>query len=325
MKAAFLVDQNNFRTYCESVPEGWDVRHFGNDRYDAKELIASGAEAILCDPMIDVPAEVIRAMPDLKIIHSFGVGFNRIDLAAATEKGIYVCNNAGVNAGAVAEQTVLLMLAALRKYHEGEWMTYAARQGEFKKRCFNRGLTELSECRVGLIGLGAIGSETAKRLKGFGCEVFYYKRHHPVKDEAELGVTYADQDWILENCDIISLHVPVTEETKNLICDETLKKMKPGAILVNTSRGELVDQEAVVRSLKDGTLGYFAADTLAPEPVQKDNPIIGVPEELKDRMALSPHIGGITSGTFKRSYKKAFANIALAVSGKRPGDIVNGL
>ena len=324
MNLAFLVDKGNFDSYCKYVPEGWHVIHMGAGKPDEDALIATQADAILVDPMIPITANVIEHMPQLKIIHSFGVGFNQIDVAAAAKAGVYVCNNAGVNAVAVAEQAVLLILATLRKYHEAEAMTYAARQGEFKGRCFKDGLKELSDCTVGLLGLGAIGQATAKLLAPFGCKLYYNKRH-PVANAEELGVEYCTQEELFRKCDIISLHVPVTPETTNIICDETINMMKPGAVVVNTSRGELVDQEAVVRALTDGRLGGFAADTLAPEPVQPDNPIINIPEELRNHVSLSPHIGGITAATFNRSYVKAFANIDAAVNGKRPGDIVNGL
>lgn len=324
MKIAFLVDRSNFNKYACVLPPDWEAIHFGNGPVDEDALVASKAEAILADPMLKISAAIIARMPQLKVIHSFGVGYNGIDCAAAKAAGIYVCNNAGVNAEAVAEQTVLLMLAVLRKYHYAEAMTYAARQGEFKGMCFENGLPELGDCKVGLIGFGAIGQEVARRLEGFGCEIYYHKRT-PLDQPNIFGAIPMSQEKILSTCDIVSLHVPVTPATTNLICEETLKKMKPGAILINTSRGELVDQEALCRALTDGTLGGFGADVLAPEPVQPNNPVINLPEEIRAKVALSPHIGGITANTFRRSYVKAFWNISAVFKETRPSDIVNGL
>lgn len=324
MRAAFLVDEANFKRYCREVPSDWEIAHFGNKGYDPAALAATGAQAVLIDPMLPLTGETIGKMPGLKIIQSFGVGYNQIDLQAAAAAGIYVCNNAGVNAAAVAEQTVLLMLAVLRSYHEAEAMTYAARQGEYKGRCFAQGLKELGECKVGLVGLGAIGKEAAARLAPFGCQVCYHKPHR-LPEPNPWNVTYAELDELLATCDIVSLHLPVQPETVHIMNAETIGRMKPGAILINTSRGELVDQEAVCGALESGALGGFGADTLAPEPVQPDNPIISLPEELRNRVALSPHIGGITAGTFHRSYRSAIANMKKALEGARPDHVVNGL
>lgn len=324
MRAAFLVDKKNFEAYCHAVPKNWDIIHFGNEVYDPKDLVSTQAQAVLIDPMLPLGKEAIQSMKELKIIQSFGVGYNQIDLEAAQTRGVYVCNNAGVNAAAVAEQTILLMLAVLRNYHEAENMTYTARQGEYKGQCFAQGLKELGECKVGLIGLGAIGKEVAARLAAFGCQVCYHKPHK-IPEPNPWGVTYAGLDELLETCDIVSLHLPVTPQSAGMIDNQVIEKMKNGAILINTSRGELVDQEAVCRALAGGKLGGFGADTLTPEPVQKDNPIIQLSEELRCRVALSPHIGGITAGTFHRSYRNAIANMEKALRGERPEHIVNNL
>jgi len=324
MKIAFLVDQENYRRYSPIMPIDWEILQFGNGAVDEEALIATNAQAILVDPMLSIPGAVLSRMPQLKIVHSFGVGYNQIDVAYAKSAGIYVCNNAGVNAVAVAEQAILLMLAILRKYHDGEAMVYTARQGEFKGRCFQNGLIELGECSVGLLGMGAIGKEVAKRLHGFGCQVFYFDPY-PIQNPEDYHTSLRTKEEILSQCDIISLHMPVLPDTINMICEETIAQMKPGAVLINTSRGELVDQEAVCSALKDGRLGGFGADTLSPEPVQPDNPMLQLPEEIRSKMALSPHIGGITASTFYRSYVRAIKNMETALRGERPGNIVNGL
>lgn len=324
MKIAILVEKSNFDKYSPAIPDSWELIHLGNSAAGVEKLPGTGAEAVLVDPMLPISGEVISRMPQLKIIHSFGVGFNKIDTEAAKNAGVFVCNNAGVNAEAVAEQTILLMLAVLRKYHEAEAMVYAARQGEFKGRCFENGLKELGECSVGLLGLGAIGKEVAKRLSGFSCNVYYYKRN-PVPESERYNAIPLSREELLSKCDIISLHLPVRPDTENTINEDTLGMMKPGAILINTARGELVDQEAVCRALASGRLSGFGADTLFPEPVQPDNPIIRLPEEIRAKVALSPHIGGITAKTFQRSYVKAYKNIEAALLGTRPGDIVNGI
>ena len=324
MKIVFMIDRENFNSYAPKMPDDWEIIHLGYESVSDEAIIATDADALVIDPMAPLSAEVIAKMQNLKIIHSLGVGFNLIDLEAAKAANIYVCNNAGVNAGAVAEQTILLILAVLRNYHEAEAMTYAARQGEYKNTCFGNALTELASCRVGLIGFGAIGKAVALRLAGFECETWYYKPS-PLREESIYNAESHSMEEILKKCDIISLHAPVTQETINLINEENLALMKPGAILINSSRGELVDQKAVCKALIDGRLAGFGADTLYPEPVQQDNPIINLPEEIRNRIALSPHIAGITTGTMHRSYEWTISNITDVFEGERPKNIVNGI
>ena len=324
MKVVTILDKGNFNKYGGNIFSSLEVVNLEASKLNEEEVIKSGADAILVDPMITITRDVISKMPNLKIIQSFGVGFNQIDLEAAKERGIYVCNNAGVNSGAVAEQAVMLMLAVLRRYHAGEKAVYKAKQGEFKNYCFNNGLKELSECNVGLLGMGAIGKEVALRLKPFGCKVYYHDVF-PLSNPEEYNVEYKNQKELFSQCDIISLHLPVLPDTVNIINDETISLMKKGVIIINTSRGELVNQEDLCMALKDGRIEGFGADTLAPEPVRADNPILALPEDTKNRIALSPHIGGITEQTFYRSYNKAFSNINAVFNGNRPSNIVNKL
>jgi phosphoglycerate dehydrogenase-like enzyme len=271
--------------------------------------------------MCPITAEIICGLPRLKIIHSQGVAYNLFDLRAARNAGVYVSNCAGVNAAAVAEQAVMLILVLLRNFRENEDMVYAARQGQAKTRYFENGLRELGECHVGIIGLGAIGKELAKILKAFGCKLSYFSRT-PVP---ESGIAYLPLDELYAQCDIISLHVPVKPETIGMIDETAIGRMKRGAIIINTARGELVDQEAVCRALKDGRLGGAGFDTLAPEPVRPDNPFLALPQDIRRKVALSPHIGGITAGCFHRCFNMIWHNLRKVAAGERPMNIVNGL
>jgi len=267
-----------------------------------------------------IGTEIIGRLPNLKLIHSQGVAYNQIDLEAARAAGVYVCNNPGINAAAVAEQTILLILALLRHYSDFSEMTYTGRQMEAKTSCFENGLTELGSLTVGLVGLGAIGLETAARLKAFGSDIQYYSR----TPKPESGLKYVSLDELYATSDIVSLHVPVSAETTNMINKSSLAKFKKGAMLINTARGELVDNAAVIEALQSGTLGYFGTDTLAPEPVLADNPFIkALPAALRSRAALSPHVAGITAGCFMRAYKHIFDNISAVERGEKPDSIVN--
>lgn len=321
MKIAILLDRANFDRYSrpDAVPAQWELVHFGNRDVDEDALIASGADAILADPMTKVSGRVIRSMPNLKLVQSQGVGYNLFDLEAARERGVWVANSAGANASAVAEQAVLLMLALLRNVKEFDRMVYEARQAEAKGRCFKNGVTELRDCHVGLLGYGAIGRETAALLGAFGSRVSYFSAHrHP-----ESGLEYLPLEEIYAQCDIVSLHVPVTPETSGMINDAAIGRMKPGALLINTARGEIVDQEALCRGIVSGKLGGAGLDTLSPEPVTADNPVLSLPAQLRDRVVLSPHIGGITDGSFRRYFDIIWDNMRRVAGGEKPRNIVS--
>ncbi len=284
-----------------------------------------GADMIFVDAMYDVPASLIDAMPNLKLIHSEGVGYNRIDTEAARRRHIYVCNCRGCNAMAVAEQTILLMLGVLRDVGGGDLAVREGRQIVVKETYMANGtLYELSDCRVGLVGFGAIGQATAKLLGAFGASVCYTKPNRcNAAVEAEFGVEYLPLDALLATCDIVSLHLPVTEQMRNLADDAFFAKMKRGSYFINTSRGELADSGAILRALQSGILRMAGLDTIAGEPIRRDNAILQCEPALAHRLLFSPHIGGITAASFRRAYRMIW-DAALAVqAGKRPENVVN--
>ncbi|BDH63152.1 2-hydroxyacid dehydrogenase [Lysinibacillus sp. PLM2] len=291
-------------------------------------LIEKGKEAeyLIVDAIGSVSKKVIEHLPNLKLIHSEGVGYNGIDIQTAKEKGIFVCNNKGINAGAVAEQTILLMLGLLRDVVTGDQKVREGLQIETKEKAMVEGITELADCKIGLIGFGDIAKATAKRLIPFDCELYYWNRTRQSKEiEEEYRVSYLELDELAKECDLISLHVAVTEETTGIINKEFLQKMKNSAYIINTARGELVDNEAMRESLVNGEIKGAGFDTVHPEPTQKDNPLVALPEEVAHKVIYSPHIGGITSSTFYRAHLNIWSNIELVKNNKRPNYIVNGL
>ncbi len=293
-----------------------------------EEIIEKGIDAqiLLADAIATVSKNLIDRLPNLKLIHSEGVGYNKIDILAAKEKGIYVCNNKGINAGAVAEQTILLMLGLLRNVVNGHRDVCEGKQIQTKEKAMVEGIVELADCKVGLIGFGDIAKATAKRLYPFECEIFYYNRTRQSKEcEEAFHVTYLELEKLAEVCDIISIHVPVTSETTGMINEEFIKNMKKSALIINTARGEIVDNEAVREALISGNIGGAGFDTVHPEPMTKDNPLVDLPDEVKNKVIFSPHIGGITSSTFYRAHRNMWANIENVTSGKKPTNVVNGL
>ena len=290
------------------------------------EIIAKAGDAdfIVADEVSPVSAQLMDAFPSLKLVHSEGVAYNAIDVAAARERGITVCNNAGVNAGAVAEQAILLMLACLRHVVEGDAAVRSGNQIKMKERLMVEGIRELGDCTVGLVGIGAIASETAKRLHAFGCDVAYWNRNRRSPEiEAELGVRYLPLDELARTCDIVSIHVPVTAETENMVDAAFLASMKDDAILINTARGEIVDQVALACALENGTIGAAGLDTLSPEPVPADHPLAVLKGAAANRLVMSPHIGGVTVGMFRRAWTNIWTNIAHVANGEAPINIVS--
>ena len=185
---------------------------------------------------------------------------------------------------------------------------------------------ELGEQTVGLIGLGDIGMATARLLRPFGCQLRYYTAHRrPPETEAALGITYLPLEELAAQCDILSLHCAVNSQTTRMVNEEFLSRVKPGAILVNTARGQLVDNLAVRQALIDGRLGGIAMDTFDPEPTPADHPLVDLPPEAAGRAVCSPHLGGITGGSFRRAHRNMWTNLQLVLEGKRPNFIVNGL
>lgn len=283
-------------------------------------------EVIFADAITPVGQDIMDKLPRLRMIHSEGVAFNAIDIAAARERGIFVCNNKGCNAGSVAEHAVMLMLMALRRGITGHAAVKAGKQIQFKEQFMVSNAPELGEQSVGIIGLGDIGKATARLLRPFGCTLHYYSAHRrSPEEEAELGVSFQFLEELAATNSIISLHCAVNAETTHIINDGFLSCVKPGTILVNTARGQLVDNLAVRQALIDGRLGGIAIDTFDPEPTPADHPLVDLPPEIADRAVFSPHLGGITGGVFRRAHRNMWNNLRLLLEGQKPNFIVNGL
>ena len=329
MKVLVIGDEKRFRKYLPEldIVERSETVVVDRGTSDGEIIgLVQNADAIVADAVSPVSKAMMEAFPSLKLVHSEGVAFNVIDVNAARERGIYVCNNAGVNAGAVAEQAILLMLACLRSAVVGDAAVRGGRQIQMKERLMVEGIRELGDCKVGLVGFGAIAVQAAIRLRPFGCNLAYWNRNRrPAQTEEELGVKFLELDELARTCDIVSLHVPVTPETTNLVDAEFLAKMKPDSILINTARGEIVDQVALASALEHGQIGAAGMDTLSPEPVTLDHPLASLRGPAAQRIIFSPHIGGVTQGMFRRAWTNIWQNIEHVEKGERPINVVNDL
>ena len=286
---------------------------------DAQILLADAGVARITAPLIE-------ALPRLKLIHTDGVGYNGVDTQAAGARGIPVCNCKGCNADGVAESAVMLMLMLTRHAVPGYRAVLDGRQMEYKEHIMRSAVPEFADHSIGLVGLGDIARATARRLTSFGNQLFYYAPHRrSPEEEQKLGVTYLSLEELAGTCDILSLHCPVTDETAGMVDKAFLARMKPGSYLVNTSRGQLIDNEAVRRALLSGHLAGAAFDTLWPEPTPADHPLVALPPEVRDRVVYAPHLGGNTGPAFRRAYVTVWENVRRVLNREKPVNIVNGL
>lgn len=288
---------------------------------------AGDAEYLVADAIASISGELIRQMPNLRMIHSEGVAYNSFDIHAAAERGVFVCNCKGMNAMAVAEQTLLLMLGVLRGVTEGDRAVRSGDQITVKEGYMRRGdLLELSDLKVGLIGFGDIAKCVAKLMKAFQTETYYFSRHRASREiEKEYGVSYLPLEELCASCDMISIHVPVTPDTEGMINEKFFAKMRPGSYLINTARGEIVDSQALADAIQKKIVRMAGLDTVAGEPVKKDNILLNQPREILDRILFSPHIGGITASSFRRGYEMIWEDIFAIERGQKPKRVVNGL
>lgn len=282
---------------------GLDVR-FVAEGDDAALMAALPETEVLWHVLQPCTAAVIAAAPRLKLIQKIGVGVNTIDLEAAKARGIAVCNLPGANARAVAEMALLLMLACLRRLPHFDAGLRAGRWGAAP--AVQDRLGELGGKTVGLVGFGAVPQVLAPVLAALGCRVIY-----TATAPKNVPFEYRDLNALLAEADVVSLHVPQTAATAGMIDAAALGRMKPGAVLVNTARGGLVDEPALVEALQSGQLGAAGLDVFAQEPTPAGNPLFAL-----QNVVVAPHVAWVTGGTFERSFATAAENVRLLAAGE---------
>jgi len=275
--------------------------------HDRDELRAAldGAVAWIAGTGPVGPAELDLG-PDLAVVARYGVGVDAVDLDAARERGVVVTNTPGANSAAVADHAVALLLAVLRSVVAGD---RALRTGDWGTR---RG-RELGACTVGIVGFGRIGQGLARRLSGFGSTLLV---HDPYLDEeaaAEAGATPTDLDAMAAQADVVSLHAP---GGRLLVDAAWVARARPGLVLVNTARADLVDEDAVAAGLRSGALGGYAADTLRTEGDGTASPLLAA--DLADRVAVTPHLGAATVEAADRMGAAAVDDVLAVLAGRAP-------
>jgi len=274
----------------------------------------------------EVTSRIIEGIPSVRMIQTAGTGYNRIDIQSAARLGIPVANSPGRNVTTVAEFTLALLIALQRHLVVSDREIKAGRYTHAREHFFKSGSREVSEARIGIIGFGEIGRKVAQLVLSLGASVIYYDvERAPERLENELKVVFKPFDEVLVTCDVISLHLPLTDRTKGLIGAREFRLMPEGALLINTSRGEIVDQKALAEALEAGHLGGAALDTVFPEPLPPEDPLLRLPPSACDRLLLTPHIAGMTRGAMHRMLSGAIENILRAASGQSPANVVNGV
>jgi len=290
-----------------------------HDRPMDREKIISGItdkDGLLCMITDKIDRELLNKTRHLKIIANYGVGFDNIDVEAATERGIYVTNTPGILTDATADLTFALILASGRRVVEGDKLT---RAGKFKYWAPLLFLGhEISGKTLGVVGMGRIGKAVAKRASGFGMKLIYTKRKRLEKSEEKaLNIEYVSLESLLKESDFVSLHVPLLPETRYLIGERELKLMKSSSFLINTSRGPIVNESDLIKALKSGTIRGAGLDVYENEPELTPGLI-----DLEN-IVLLPHMGSGTKETRKKMALMAMENLLTGLHGKKPPNCLN--
>ena len=260
--------------------------------------------------------DLLDHAPQLKLVANMAVGYDNVDVPALTRRGVVLTNTPGVLTETTADLTFALMLGIARRIGEGERRVRAGQWPVWSPFVFLG--TDVHHATLGIIGLGRIGIEVAKRARGFDMRVLYHNRSQNKEAEEQLGCTRVDMDTLLSESDFVVVLVPLGPQTRQLISAPQLKKMKPTAFLVNAARGPIVDAPALYEALRDNVIAGAALDVTDPEPLPADDPLLTL-----DNCLVVPHVGSASIATRTRMATLAAENIAAFLSGRRPPTPVN--
>jgi glyoxylate reductase len=274
----------------------------------------AGLVTLLSDP---IDSELMDAIPTLKVIAQYAVGFDNIDVKGATERKIAVTNTPGILTETTADLTWALILAACRRVPEADRYV---RNGSWRvawgpKMLLGR---DIFGSTIGIIGSGRIGCAVARRASGFSMKLLYHSKSRNEELETALNAKRKDLETLLRESDIVSLHVPLTDDTRGMIGLDELQMMKQSAILVNTSRGPVIDEDALVQALESEMIAGAGLDVFREEPIPFGSALIQL-----DNVVLLPHIGSASVGTRAKMAEMCAANLIAGLQGKTPPNIVN--
>ncbi|HEX8996239.1 MAG TPA: D-glycerate dehydrogenase [Ktedonobacterales bacterium] len=299
--------------------QGLDIIHDFCDATVWQEELPPPREVILrqtrdCDGLVSlltdtIDGELLDACPRLRVVSNMAVGFDNIDVPAATARGVLVGNTPGVLTETTADFAFALLMAAARRIVEGADYVRAGKWRTWGPMLLMG--ADIHHATLGLVGLGRIGLEMAKRAAGFDMRVLYYDVYRREDVEREMGIIYAPLDDMLAQADFVSVHTPLTPETRHLMNRERFAAMKPSGVLINTSRGPVVETEALVEALRSGQIAYAALDVTEPEPLPADHPLVSLPNCL-----VMPHIASASRPTRGKMAEIAARNLIAGLKGE---------
>lgn len=309
-------------TYPEGTLEKFQNTFAGTDIHvravvtEAEFKKESDVDAIILR-ILKMPKEVInRFSPRLKMIMRWGAGYDAVDIKAARERNIDVCNTPGANAYAVSELAVLLMLAVGRNLlaHEEK-----LREGVWSRELFNKTSQSLRGKIVGIVGGGNIGRQVARKVQVFGAKTFYYDAFRLSEEmEQQLELQYVEYEQLLKESDVITFHVPLMDSTAHMLNTENISLLKQNAIVINTARSGIIDDAALLEAVKNGHVLGAGLDCTEEAPISKDNPLLQYPNFI-----VTPHVGGVTNDIAESIMPMIVENLRLIAKQESPKYVVN--
>jgi phosphoglycerate dehydrogenase-like enzyme len=295
----------------DMVPSGFEVTVVERESPEFPKAVAD-AEYFIGFARGGFGPELYKMAPKLRLIQLISAGYDRLDVEAARAAGVPVANNGGANSVAVAEHTVMLMLAVYRCL---AWMHNNVTAGKWRIGDLGQNLTyELEGKTVGIVGLGRIGKKVVRRLQGFDVRVLYHDVVRLTEDQEDaLGVRFALLPELLRAADVVSLHVPLNAATRHMMSAREFAAMKDSAALVNTCRGPVVDEDALYKALTTGQIAAAGLDVMAQEPPRPDHPLFKL-----DNVIITPHMAGPTWDNWLKAFRNAFDNVQRVAAGGRP-------
>ena len=321
MKMKILLTRKLHDFAIRELRKRYDIEiNHGRIPMPKKELLLKikNKDGLICFPYDTIDSEIIDAGKNLKAISTYSVGYDQIDIKHAAKKGIVISYTPEVLTRATADLTIALMLTLLRRVVEGDWVI---RQDKWKTIFgpYDFLGTDLYGKTLGIFGIGRIGKAVTKRARGFEMNVLYHNRHRLSKNEEEnLGIRYVSLKRLFEESDIISIHIPYTRETHEVVNLQLLKRMKPTAFLINTARGKIIKEKDLIFVLQKKIIAGAALDVFQKEPIGRKHPFV----RMKN-VVLTPHIGSSTEETRRKMAEIAVENLILSLSGKNPRYVVN--